>query len=188
MRFIQEEHLFEKSSWLLYPLALAITFERVCVHSFKHFPCTCFLIQHVDVKTAGQSRPHLGDIISIDSDFLKASSDISEFCDFSQQRVQVQISKVSTDTFCMVVDVDPKTVILIRDCVSCSSLQFSLLGTRIQSVCECDWTVRGKEAACFCLCMYMTVCDISLGKRERLNLASYFCKYMTHSSYLSLAV
>lgn len=66
-------------------------------------------------------------------------------------------------------------------------LMFSVLTTWIQGV-FVSAIVTGKEVACFCMCMYMTVCDISLQEQERLNLGSYFCKYMTHYSYLSLAV
>lgn len=58
----------------------------------------------------------------------------------------------------MVVDVDPKTVILVRNCVLCSSLQFSLLGTMIQSV-FVSAIERGGVV------LYVTLCD-SRKKRE----------------------
>lgn len=80
--------------------------------------------------------------------------------------------------------VDPKTVILIKDSLMFSA---SVLTTWIQKV-FVSAIVTGKEVVCFCMCMYMTVCDISLQEQERLNLGSYFCKYMTHYSYLILAV
>ncbi len=87
------------------------------------------------------------------------------------------------DTFCMVVSVDPKTVIwlVIVIYVFC-------FGSHTESKWRVFVSVMGKEVVCFCFFMHMTVWHITLLEKERLNRGSYFCKYMTPYSYISLAV
>lgn len=87
--------------------------------------------------------------------------------------------------FCMVVSVDPKTVILISDVFSvfCFGSHEESKRCMFESV-----TVTGKRVKCFCFFTYMTLWHITLLEKERLNRGSCFCKYMTHYSYLSLAV
>ncbi len=72
---------------------------------------------------------------------------------------------------------------LISDCDLCFLLRFS---HRVQMACVCERD--GKEVVCFCFFMHMTVWHITLLEKERLNRGSYFCKYMTPYSYISLAV